>query len=311
MSALPLALLRIVTGSLTLVWAVLLYFDVDPLLTYLRVEPDQDILWWQLLPGLPASAVKVLCLLLVVMSFLLMSGLWSRISAWGVFFLTLALQRYNPLAFNGGDLILRGVLQLGVALGPSGACLSLDSLLRGGRNKPIPLVEAWPIRFVQLHISIGYLLTFYLKTRGDTWFDGTALWYALNLDDLARFDVPQVLVTHPLGTVFTLLAVLTEAFVGLGVWWHRTRPLALLAGIALHAGIALVMEIGFFSIVMVTSYIAFVPSSAIEGLLSRFSPRAVAAKARPLDLPATGSVTTRGLSASAAAPKPTSASNLD
>jgi hypothetical protein len=285
MSALPLALLRIVTGALTLVWAVLLYFDVDPLLTYLRVEPDQDILWWQLLPGLSPTGVKALCLLLAGTSFLLMVGLWSRFSAWGVFLLTLGLQRFNPAAFNGGDLIMRGVLQLGVALGPSGAYLSMDSLRRGGWNRPIPLIEAWPIRFVQLHISIGYLLTFYLKTRGDTWFDGTALWYALNLDDLARFDVPDVLVAPPLGTILTLLAVLTEAFVGLGVWWRRTRPLALLAGIALHVGIALLLEIGFFSIVMVASYIAFVPSSATERFLNRLRRRAAAPITRPLDQP--------------------------
>jgi hypothetical protein len=284
MSALPLALLRIVTGALTLVWAVLLYFDADPLLTHLRVAPDQDILWWQLLPDLSPIGVKVFCLLLVGMSLLLTIGLWSRFSAWGVFLLTLGLQRYNPLAFNGGDLIMRGVLQLGVALGPSGACLSVDNRRRGGSPQAIPLIESWPIRFVQLHISVGYLLTFYLKTRGDTWFDGTALWYALNLDDLARFDIPDILVTAPLGTIFTLLAVLTEGFVGLGVWWRRTRPLALLAGTTLHAGIALMMEIGFFSIVMVASYLAFVPGSAIERLLNHRR-RDVATKAQPIDLP--------------------------
>jgi hypothetical protein len=284
MSALPLALLRIVTGALTLVWAILLYFDVDPLLTYLRADPDQDVLWWQVLPDLAPSGVKVLCLLLAGTSLLLAVGLWSRVTAWGVFFLTISLQRYNPVAFNGGDLIMRGVLQLGVALGPSGAYLSMDSRRRGGRYQPIAQIEAWPIRFVQLHISVGYLLTFYLKTRGQTWFGGSALWYALNLDDLARFDVPDVLVTPPVGTILTLLAVLTEAFVGLGVWWRRTRPLALLAGIALHAGIALVMEIGFFSIVMIASYIAFVPGSTIEQLLHRR--RDVATKSHPLDLPA-------------------------
>ena len=286
MSALPLGLLRIVTGGVTLVWAVLLYVDVDPLLTYLRVEPDQDILWWQLLADLAPAGVKVLCLLLAGMSFLLTVGLWSRFSAWAVFILTLTLQRYNPAAFNGGDLIMRGVLQLGVALGPSGTCLSVDSRRRRGPHPRIPLIEAWPIRFVQLHISVGYLLTFYLKTRGDTWFDGTALWYALNLDDLARFDVPEFLVIPPLGTIFTLLAVLAEGFVGLGVWWRRTRPLALLAGVGLHAGIALVMEIGFFSMVMIASYIAFVPSSAIERLLNRLRRAPVAAKVRPLDTPA-------------------------
>jgi hypothetical protein len=286
MSALPLALLRIVTGGLTLVWATLLSFDADPLLTYLRVEPEQDILWWQLLPGLSSTGVKALCLLLAGVSLLLMVGIWSQFSAWAVFLLTLVVQRYNPVAFNGGDLILRGVLQLGVALGPSGAYLSVDSIRRGGRAKPIPLIESWPIRFVQLHISIGYLLTFYLKTRGDTWFDGTALWYALNLDDLARFDVPQILVIPPLGTILTLLAVLTEAFVAFGVWWRRTRPLALLAGIALHAGIALFMEIGFFSIVMVASYIVFVPGSTLVRSLSWLRRRTSVAQREPLDIPA-------------------------
>lgn len=285
MSVLPLALLRIATGFLTLAFALLLYFDSDPLLTYLRVEPDQDILWWQLLPELSSTGVKVFCLLLVAMSILLTVGLWSRFAAWGVFFLTLCLQRYNPLAFNGGDLIMRGVLQLGVALGPSGAYLSVDSFRRGGRARSIPQIQAWPMRFVQLHISIGYLLTFYLKTRGDTWFDGTALWYALNLDDLARFDVPAVMVIPPLGTIFTLLAVFTEAFVGLGVWWRRTRPLALLAGIALHAGIALVMEIGFFSMVIVASYIVFVPGPALERVLRRLRRRDPTARGLPLHLP--------------------------
>jgi hypothetical protein len=263
-----------------------LSFDVDPLLTYLRVEPNQDILWWQLIPGLSAMGVKALCLLLGVASLFLMVGLWTQASAWSVFLLTLVLQRYNPIAFNGGDLILRGVLQLGVALGPSGTYLSVDSIRRDGRTRSIPQIEAWPIRFVQLHISIGYLLTFYLKTRGDTWFDGTALWYALNLDDLARFDVPAVLVTPPLGTIFTLLAVLTEVFVGLGVWWHRTRSLALLAGIALHAGIALAMEIGFFSMVMVASYIVFVPTPTLERFLRWIRRKPPRAQVRPLDLPA-------------------------
>ena len=275
-SVLPLALLRVACGALTIAWAIFLYSDVDPLLTYLRVEPTQDILWWQLLPDLPTAGVKLFCLALVGASFFLMVGAWTRVSAWIVFVLTLALQRYNPAAFNGGDFIMRGVLQLGVALGPSGAFLSVDAWRLGNWAKPPPEVEAWPIRFIQLHISVGYLLTFYLKTRGHTWFDGTALWYALNIEDLARFRVPDVLIVPPLGTIFSWLAVTTEAFVGIGVWWRRTRTLALIAGIGLHLGIALTLEIGFFSLIMITSYLAFVPGQSIERLLNRFrsSPRA-------------------------------------
>ena len=165
-SILPLVMLRIATGALTLIWSVMLYADLDPLLTYLRVEPDQGILWWQFLPNLSMVGVRVLCASLIVMSSMLTIGAWSRLSAWAVFFLTLVLQRYNPAAFNGGDLILRSVLQLGVALGPAGGYLSVDAARKKVAIKPIPQIEAWPLRFVQLHISIGYLLTFYLKTRG-------------------------------------------------------------------------------------------------------------------------------------------------
>ena len=284
-SILPLAILRIITGALTFAWAILLFTDLDPLLTYLRVDPDQDILWWQFLPRLSVPGVKALCLALIVMSFVLAIGAWTKMASWSVFFLTLALQRYNPAAFNGGDLIMRGVVQLGVALGPSGKYLSVDAVRQGRWSGPVPQIEVWPIRFVQLHMSIGYLLTFYLKTRGHTWFDGTALWYALNLEDLARFEVPRALLTPPLGVLFTWLAVATEAFVGLGVWWRRTRPPALLAGIGLHAGIALTLEIGFFSWVMVASYLAFVSGPAIEKALSRLRLNPATREIRSIGIP--------------------------
>lgn len=283
-SILPLVMLRIATGALTLIWSVMLYADLDPLLTYLRVEPDQGILWWQFLPNLSLVGVRVLCASLIVMSSMLTIGAWSRLSAWAVFFLTLVLQRYNPAAFNGGDLILRSVLQLGVALGPAGGYLSVDAARKKVAIKPIPQIEAWPLRFVQLHISIGYLLTFYLKTRGQTWFDGTALWYALNLEDLTRFNVPDLLIRPPLGTILTWLAVGAEALVGVGVWWHRTRAAALLAGVALHIGIALALQIGFFSLVMIASYLAFIPGSTIEAFLNRFQRDGEVSDLRSLEL---------------------------
>jgi hypothetical protein len=228
--------------------------------------------------------VRFFCIGLILMSFLLTIGAWSRLSAWAVFLLTLILQRYNPAAFNGGDFILRSVLQLGVALGPSGAYLSVDAVRKKEASKSIPKIEAWPIRFVQLHISIGYLLTVYLKTRGHTWFDGTALWYALNLEDLTRFNVPDWPIQPPLGFILTWFALGAEAFVGVGVWWRRTRAMAILTGVGLHVGIALAFQIGFFSIVMIASYLAFIPGSAIETFLKRMHREAVVPELRSFEV---------------------------
>jgi hypothetical protein len=272
-SVIPLAVLRIVVGILTFAWALLLFSDLDPLLTYLRVSPNGDVLWWQVMPDLPLVGVQIMCLLLVIASALLALGAFSNVAAWSVFFLTLALQRYNPLAFNGGDFIIRGVLQLGVALGPSGAYLSVDAARQRPRSTVPPSIEAWPLRFIQLHISVGYLLTSYLKTRGHTWIDGTALWYALNLSDLVRFKIPSLITAPPVGAVLTWLSLASEAFVGIGVWFRRTRTMALLVGLGLHLGIALTLEIGFFSLVMITSYLAFVPGSSFERFLTRRRPQ--------------------------------------
>jgi hypothetical protein len=268
------------TGLLTLVWGVFLFSDLDPLLTYLRVDPIGDILWWQFAPELGADGVAVLGIGLIGFSVLLIVGAWTRVSAWAVFLLTLVLQRYNPAAFNGGDFILRGVLQLGVALGPAGACWSIDAVRSPHRARYV--TEAWPLRFIQLHVSIGYVLTAYLKLRTNSWVDGTALWYALNLEELTRFDLPDWIAEPPLGAILTWGTWMTELFVGLGVWWRRSRPYALLAGVALHLGIALALEITFFSAIMIATYLAFLPGRRVREVFARIAVRFRARAMRPV-----------------------------
>jgi hypothetical protein len=244
-------------------WSVTVIRDVDPLLTWLRVPALGEIGWWQVLPGAAPGIVLGLAWALVLASILLTMGAWTRLASALVFVLTLALQRYNPTAFNGGDFILRGVLLLGLALGPSGSYLSVDAYRRDRRFVwRAPYIEVWPLRFIQLHISLGYILTVLLKLRGVTWLDGTAIWYALNLEDLIRFDLPRWIKAPPFGAFLSWSTLVIEAGVGIGVWFRRIRPWALLAGVLLHLGIALTFEIGFFSYVMIVSYLAWLPTVA-------------------------------------------------
>lgn len=260
-SATPLALLRIAIGVLMVFWSITLLNDIDPLLTWLRVSPQGEIGWWQAWPGASISVVATMAWLLLVASVLLALGCFTRWTAWLTFVLTLAVQRYNPTAFNGGDFILRGVLLLGLALGPSGAYLSVDAYRRdGGFRWSAPLISAWSLRFIQLHISLGYVLTVLLKLRGNTWLGGTAIWYALNLDDLARIQLPNWIKAPPIGALLSWGTLVVELGVGIGVWVKRWRPWVILSGVLLHLGIALTFEIGFFSYVMMASYLAWVPA---------------------------------------------------
>jgi len=267
------AVMRIAVGSLALIWSATLLSQADPLLTWLRIDAVGDIGWWQFWPSAPDGFIVALILCLVVASALMTIGLWARPATWAVFLLVLIIHRYNPLAFNGGDFILRSVLLLGLALSPAGAYLSIDSWRKSGAMVwTAPQVSAWTLRFIQLHISMGYILTVLLKLRGETWLGGTAMWYALGLEELTRFDVPSWISTPPVGAVLGWTTLAIELGVGVGVWIRKVRPYALVAGVLLHIGIAALFEIGFFSYVMVVSYLAFLPLyTDVRGLL-RYHP---------------------------------------
>lgn len=268
--ATALAVLRIVTGLLMVLWSVSLLGVTDPLLTWMRTSPNGDVGWWQALPLVGPTTTTVLTLGLVAASLLMTVGLLTRAATLTAFLLTLVLQRFNPAAFNGGDLVLRGVLLLPLALAPAGAYLSLDARFRaGGFQITAPKIPPWPLRFIQLHVSLGYILTVYLKLLGSTWPSGTAMWYALGLDDLTRFDLPVWLLVPPVGAILSWGTLLVELGVGVGVWFPKARRWVLAAGVLLHLGIAVLFEIGFFSIVMITTYLAWLPDVADVRLLLR------------------------------------------
>jgi hypothetical protein len=257
--ATPIALLRIAFGLLSLISAATLLADIGPLLGWLRVDSTGEIGWWQFLPGASTGAVSAMAWVLVATSLLMTLGCFSRASTWAVFLLTLALQRYNPAAFNGGDFIMRGVPLMGLALSPAGVYLSIDAWRKPRSEAKAPLVAPWTLRFIQLHISLGYVLTVLLKLRGDTWLGGSAIWYALSIEELTRFDVPTWLAAPPMGAVLTWTSLALELGIGIGVWFRKARPWVLGAGVMFHLGIALLFEIGFFSFVMIASYLAFLP----------------------------------------------------
>jgi uncharacterized membrane protein YphA (DoxX/SURF4 family) len=278
--ATSLALLRIGTGILCVAWSVMWLGDSAGWLGQLRSIPEGVIGFWHPWPNAPLGAVQAMGVGLLVASLALTVGAYTRFAAWSAFGLMLVLQRYLIDSFNYGDLILRSILLLAVAVGPSGAYLSVDAFRRGWSWRA-PHISVWSLRFVQLHISMGYLLTVILKLSGEHWPGGTAVWYAMNLVDLARFPVPGWIIAPPVGAVVTWLTLAVELGVGVGVWFGRTRAAALIGGVLLHLGILMTMDIGLFSLVMLVSYLAWVPAVSDVRLLWRF-PARLPARGQPM-----------------------------
>jgi uncharacterized membrane protein YphA (DoxX/SURF4 family) len=254
-STATLALLRIVVGGLTVVWTLVLTSDFD---TFFG-------------PGGVAAGprlVPLLAGLLLVAAICLTIGFRTRLAAATVLGCFLVLYRVNPLIWNTGDTLLRHLV-LFLALSPAGAALSLDSARRGGgRQWEFPRRAPWALRLIQVQVALMYTVSFTSKLRGATWRHGTAVSYVLRIAPDQRFALPTAITSSVTWAhVLTWGTLAVEGAIPLLVWNRRTRPWVLAAGAALHLSIDLTLRTGFFTWIVLASYVAFVPPETAERIL--------------------------------------------
>jgi uncharacterized membrane protein YphA (DoxX/SURF4 family) len=164
---------------------------------------------------------------------LMILGVWTRWTTILAWFLVESVHRYSPVFYTGGDTVVRVFMFLGMFV-RWGEAYSVDgwrrrrkAILRGATEIPPPrLIPAWPLRLMMLQLAIIYCATGLLKS-GNTWANGTALYYSLNLDHFYRFPVMGVVgPMHYIG-VLPLLTILVH-------WWEILFPLGLI-GAAVNA----------------------------------------------------------------------------
>ena len=278
-STAPMTLVRVAWGATAAGWAISLLPDIDPFFVKgdLLYERELSEGAWNILPHLPGDHAGLLvCLALLVAGFTTMVGWRTRASSLVAVLMMTLLQRANPAIFNSGDLLLRAI-GVAVALSPCGLLWSLDARRDRRRGRVRNLLRApFGMRFLQLSLALGYFLSAWTKTRGAAWHDGTAVALALRIEDLQRFAAPEWLFEQGvLLNLFTWTTLAFEATFGVLVWNRRLRPWVLGLGVALHAGIDLFLDIGFFSIAIYIAYLAFLPEEWARRIIKRFDPNGI------------------------------------
>lgn len=260
----PMAALRIAVGLLSLGWALSLLPDVDAFLSSDGLQPELPAVSggaWVVDLVSPYAVVGVLALASVALAL----GWRTRVAAVVVAVLLLAVQRRDPFVLNSGDLLLREMALL-VALMPAGEVWSLDARRRGESRLRAP----WALRLLQLQISAVYLFSVTAKLRGGSWSDGTAVGIALQLEDLQRFALPDsVTQSLTVSAWLTYGTLVVEGALVVGLWLPRVRYLVMAAGASIHLGIEATLLIGWFSLAIVASYLAFVPAAHLRAVVSR------------------------------------------
>jgi HTTM domain len=267
-----LALFRVAFGLVVIGWTLSLTPNLFAFLGPDGIEPDsfgRAAGEWGLLAGTTGPTVVVAVFLGTLAGAAALTVGWhARIAALVVFVGIVSIEQRNPLISNSGDGLLRN-LAFYCVLAPSGAALSLDRL-RARRDAfwRFPQRAPWALRLIQIQVSVGYLATVWLKLQGETWRDGTAVSYALRMEDVHRLPTPEFLTRSPVTTealTFGTLAV--ELALGILVWNRALRPWVMSLGVVMHIMIEYSIVVGFFGMAMVVAYLAFLSPVTAERLI--------------------------------------------
>ncbi len=290
-----LALFRIAFGLLVTGWTLSLVPTLFDFFGTKGVAPGSFENFpgdWGLLPN-PAGTPTLLLAFAVLLagSVALTLGLFTRVAAIVVWAGVLSFEHANTLIGNSGDGLIRN-LAFYLMFAPSGIALSLDRLRRSrGDFWSFPEVAPWALRLIQIQLSVGYLSAVWQKVQSDLWRGGTAVSYAMRLEDIHRFPIPGF-ITHStmLVEAMTYGTLLLELSLAILVWNRAARPWVMTFGVLMHLTIDYSILIGFFSLAMFVTYLAFLPAETATRLILAARDRALRRLRGPNVAAASGSV---------------------
>ncbi len=266
-----LGVIRILTGLMLLythaVWGLALrdFFSstawLSPALVRRLQENEFVYSFWYLVPDRwiwPAYALSMIVFALFTV------GLFTRVTS--ILSLLAAVSYANrvPTALFGLDQI-NVMLNLYLAIGPSGAALSLDRWLAQKRSgSPAPAapsaVANLAIRLIQVHMCVIYFFAGISKLQGDSWWDGEAMWRAFANLEYQSLDMTW-LAWHPwLVNAMSHASVLWEISFCVLIWQKRWRPLVLAIGVVMHVGIGACLGMWTFGLIMLVGCASFLPN---------------------------------------------------
>jgi ABC-type multidrug transport system fused ATPase/permease subunit len=267
--AYPLGLVRMAFGAVAIGWTVSLLPDLYQLFGPNGIEPQQPggaFSWGVFATWNSDRALLIGWAVLLVSSVALAIGWHSRLAALAVFALIVSFEHRDPWVWNSGDVAVR-IEALFLALSPCGAALSLDQGRSTGTFWSAQQRPQWPVRLMQLQLSLIYVASALTKMNGSAWPQGTAVSYALRLQDLMLLPTPHWLTNSALlmnAVTWGTLAV--ELSVAILVWNRRLRPWVLAAGVVMHTMIMITIAVGFFTLAMFVLYLAFIPPETVQRL---------------------------------------------
>lgn len=190
--------------------------------------------------------------------------------AW--FFQLMLVHRLTGSLFGLDQIVTYTAMYL--ALSPCGARFSLDAWWRGrNRNRGssflLPdrgrsVAANIASRLLQIHLCVIYLFGGLAKARGESWWDGTAMWYSVGNLEYQSIDMTWIANWPMLFSTMTHFTLFWEIFYVALIWPKLTRPFMLAGAVAIHGGIATFLGMSTFGLMMIIANMVFIDPSWID-----------------------------------------------
>jgi len=271
----PLAALRIGLAAILIVQAYLLRHDVlnffahDGLVQAGLAEHIADpntpringVVSWLQGRGLSeAGALLLVARVYFAALLLLLVGCWTRPVAAFVWLLHWALASSGDCSAYGFDMYAH-IFLFYLMVVPCGNAWSLDAARNLGLREPSAFARV-SLRVMQLHLAIAYFASAIEKSTGIQWWNGELLWRALTLPEYRQFDMTW-LANYPWITRVSGWGALSiEMFFIILIWPKRTRRLWVALTASMHLGIAVLLGLQIFGVIMCVLVISLFGFSA-------------------------------------------------
>ncbi|GLW10121.1 hypothetical protein Misp01_52500 [Microtetraspora sp. NBRC 13810] len=183
----------------------------------------------------------------------------------------------QPWVLDGGDDVMQLVL-IYLSFADLSARWSLDAKRAarlsaspdpgtgGLRRRVATVLHNTALLATLIQVCLMYMNTGLLKVQGGAWQEGTALYYALRIEEVQPFPGLSRLIYDNalLVTLGTYAAVFVQLTFPLLMLNSVARRVGLVAVMGMHAGIGLLMGLLSFSLIMMSTDLLFIRGSSIE-----------------------------------------------
>jgi uncharacterized membrane protein YphA (DoxX/SURF4 family) len=251
-------------GLLRLALGPVVWLHVQPLLDDVRARVSYDDRFWvpyaSWLPKVPDAAWVVLVWAGVVAAVLMTIGLFSRVATVAAFVVVATNVLASETHFHHNRTFL-AILLGGVALLHPGQAWSLDAWVRRRRGRPAEDdIALWPLYLLRAQVSLVYLASGTSKLLDRDWVGGLVLWDRVvrHQENLPSWSV-DLMTSRWLFYGIGPAAVATELFIGVGLWFQRTRLAAVIVALTFHLSIEVAAKVEVFSYAAIAALLIWLP----------------------------------------------------